>query len=132
VSHCCATKHGLALDEKFFLRLDSRLVSSGYIPVGGLRKLFYWFIEAQENVATAPLVFWYQGGPGCSGLAGLLTENGPLVANKQGGLDYNPISWTNKHSVVFLVSVKRFCAASVSQSQGTTRVCGLLVQRQPI
>lgn len=32
---------------------------SGYIPVGGSRKLFYWAIEAQENTANAPLVFWF-------------------------------------------------------------------------
>jgi serine carboxypeptidase-like clade 2 len=75
---------------------------SGYIGVGGSRQLFYWFIEAQTNPSTAPLVFWYQGGPGCSGLAGLLTENGPLVANSNGGLSYNSVSWTNTHSVVFL------------------------------
>ncbi len=39
------------------------------------------------------------------GLAGLLTEHGPLVANAQGGLDYNPISWTRFATVVYLEQV---------------------------
>lgn len=53
---------------------------SGYIQVNETndRNIFYWFIEAENNVKTAPLYVWFQGGPGCSGLGGLFTENGPL------------------------------------------------------
>lgn len=51
---------------------------------------------------TAPLVFWYQGGPGCSGLGGLLTENGPLIPDGNGGLTTNPIAWTKIANVVYL------------------------------
>jgi carboxypeptidase C (cathepsin A) len=81
---------------------DTAKVYSGYVSAGGLRQFFYWFIEAQQNPATAPLVFWYQGGPGCSGLAGLLTEHGPLVVNDAGDLDYNDVSWTKTFNVVYL------------------------------
>jgi carboxypeptidase C (cathepsin A) len=57
---------------------------TGYITVNeeAERALFYWFIESQNDPSTDPLVFWFQGGPGCSGLIGLLTESGPYVPSK--------------------------------------------------
>ncbi len=32
----------------------------------------------------------------------MLTENGPLVPNQQGGLSVNPISWTSIANIVYL------------------------------
>jgi hypothetical protein len=54
---------------------------AGYITVDETngRNLFYWLIESQSNPDTAPLVVWFQGGPGCSGLIGLFEENGPYA-----------------------------------------------------
>lgn len=49
-----------------------------------------------------PHAVWYQGGPGCSGLGGLLTENGPFVPNAQGGLSRSSIAWTDIANVVYL------------------------------
>ncbi|KAF8568836.1 hypothetical protein P879_05275 [Paragonimus westermani] len=42
-------------------------------------QLHYWFLEAIEKPDQAPLVLWLNGGPGCSSLGGLLTENGPFT-----------------------------------------------------
>lgn len=77
---------------------------SGYITVdhSAGRALFYWLVEAQESPETKPLIFWYQGGPGCSGLGGLMTENGPFQPNEQGGITYTDLSWTKFANVVYL------------------------------
>eukprot|EP01103_Thecamoeba_quadrilineata_P009174 TRINITY_DN18891_c0_g1_i1.p1 TRINITY_DN18891_c0_g1~~TRINITY_DN18891_c0_g1_i1.p1 ORF type:complete len:487 (+),score=66.30 TRINITY_DN18891_c0_g1_i1:3-1463(+) len=76
---------------------DSTPISqySGYITVNQThgRALFYWLIESLNDPDNAPLVVWFQGGPGCSSLFGLFIEHGPFRPNAQGGLDYNPVNW---------------------------------------
>ena len=53
---------------------------SGYITVNETlgKKLYYWFVESQDNPAKDPVLLWMQGGPGCSGLLGFFQENGPF------------------------------------------------------
>jgi len=77
---------------------------TGYITVNPTegKNFFYWLIESQTNPSNAPLVIWFQGGPGCSGLIGLFTEHGPYVPNYAGGLDYNPITWTSVANVLYI------------------------------
>ena len=45
--------------------------------------LFYWFFR-NTNDDSAPLVAWFNGGPGASSMPGLFYEQGPLRANKTG------------------------------------------------
>jgi len=42
------------------------------------------------------------GGPGCSSLNGLFTENGPLRPNMNGGLDYANLAWTQYANMLYL------------------------------
>lgn len=82
---------------------------SGYINVNATfgRNIFYWLIPATDvNPATAPLVFWYQGGPGSAGEYGLTFEQGPIQI---GGTVKSPIlsrrttgAWTRWANMVFL------------------------------
>uniref|UniRef100_A0A915D8Q5 Serine carboxypeptidase n=1 Tax=Ditylenchus dipsaci TaxID=166011 RepID=A0A915D8Q5_9BILA len=46
--------------------------------------LHYWLVESESNPTTDPLVLWFNGGPGCSSLEGLLIEQGPFHPNPDG------------------------------------------------
>jgi carboxypeptidase C (cathepsin A) len=80
---------------------------SGYITVPGFRNdngthLYYWFFESRQSPETAPLVFWFTGGPGCSGLTALFFENGPYQVNKDLSLSLNPYSWNSIANVLWI------------------------------
>jgi hypothetical protein len=67
------------------------------------RNIFYWFVEASTDPDEAPLVFWTNGGPGCSGLYGFMNENGPFRPTKGGkALDANPYSWNRAANMLFV------------------------------
>ncbi len=76
---------------------------SGYLNLPNTTKhLHYWFVESEENPETAPLVFWTNGGPGCSGLIGFMTEQGPWKPDANGILFPNEWSWNKIANMVFL------------------------------
>ena len=77
---------------------------SGYLPAdsSGNRQIFYWFVESQRSPANDPVVLWLQGGPGCSGLIGLMVEHGPFRPNYDGGLSPNSESWNRIANVLYI------------------------------
>ncbi|KAF0697219.1 Aste57867_12075 [Aphanomyces stellatus] len=78
---------------------------SGHIalPSNG-QNMFYWHVESESNPATAPLVLWLNGGPGCSSLTGFFTELGPFVVNSDLSVTRNPYAWNRKVNMIFLES----------------------------
>ncbi|OMO52631.1 Peptidase S10, serine carboxypeptidase [Corchorus capsularis] len=82
-------------------------LETGYIGVGDA-ELFYYFIESESNPAEDPLLLWLTGGPGCTSLAGLVFEIGPVRLNMveyNGSLptfEPNPYSWTKVANIIFL------------------------------
>ncbi|KAF6834464.1 carboxypeptidase [Colletotrichum plurivorum] len=67
------------------------------------RQLYFWFFPSTNSDAPKEVVIWLNGGPGCSSLAGLLTENGPFLW-QEGTLAPTPnsYSWTNLTNVVWV------------------------------
>jgi carboxypeptidase C (cathepsin A) len=76
---------------------------SGYLNLENTEKyIHYWLVESESNPESAPLVFWTNGGPGCSGLIGFLTEQGPFRPDSQGNLQENLYAWNKIANMVFL------------------------------
>jgi len=81
---------------------------SGYFHLSTSRPLagknyFYWFFEARSKPATAPLVLWMTGGPGCSSEVALFGENGPCAVNQEGNETVpNPHSWNNEANLLYI------------------------------
>ena len=94
---------------------------SGYFHVGGSSdgargsdssteksddgiKYFFWFFQANHTTPSSlPTVLWLTGGPGCSSLIALLSENGPCTVTEDGKhTKVNPYSWTQFANVIWL------------------------------
>ena len=81
---------------------------SGYLDVNGGKHLHYLLSETEGDKTKDPLVFWFNGGPGCSSLDGFFYEHGafhvtePIVNTSQGvpELYLNPYRWSALANVV--------------------------------
>ncbi|THG05934.1 hypothetical protein TEA_021702 [Camellia sinensis var. sinensis] len=77
---------------------------SGYVTVDDRKQksLFYYFVEAEFDPFSKPLVLWLNGGPGCSSLGvGAFSENGPFRPNGQ-VLVKNEYSWNREANMLYL------------------------------
>jgi len=75
---------------------------SGYLPVNGTKMMHYWFVESMNNPATDPVAFWTNGGPGCSGLLGFLSEQGPFRPQADNSVTFNEYTWNKVANMVFI------------------------------
>ncbi|KAI0687232.1 Alpha/Beta hydrolase protein [Earliella scabrosa] len=67
------------------------------------RQLYFWYFPPGPQGSDDDLIFWTNGGPGCSSLEGLSQENGPFSwAWGQARPTQNEFSWTNLSHVVYL------------------------------
>ena len=89
---------------------------SGYLPVNGTKNMHYWFVESMNDPASDPVTFWTNGGPGCSGLLGFLSEQGPFRPNQDMSLSFNDYTWNKVSNMVF---VEQPCGVGYSWSENT-------------
>lgn len=79
---------------------------SGYLDVTNEKKFHYVLVEAATDPEKAPLLFWFNGGPGCSSMIGFIQEHGPCAFLKDS--DHapadNPYSWNKFANIVYLES----------------------------
>ncbi|KAK6124818.1 hypothetical protein DH2020_041434 [Rehmannia glutinosa] len=79
---------------------------SGYITIDEKQKrsYFYYFVEAENEPASKPLVLWLNGGPGCSSIgAGAFSEHGPFQPSGN-VLVKNNYSWNKVANMLYLES----------------------------
>ncbi|KAK7252002.1 hypothetical protein RIF29_35665 [Crotalaria pallida] len=82
---------------------------SGYLPINhtSTSSIFFTFYEAQNSsspLSQTPLLFWLQGGPGCSSMLANFYELGPWRVTKSLTLQPNPAAWNRIFGLVFLDS----------------------------
>ncbi|KAI1642073.1 putative carboxypeptidase S1 [Daldinia loculata] len=66
---------------------------SGYLSVGEGMNMWFWFFEARENPRQAPLVAYFEGGPGDASEYGFFTQNVPChFVNNETSPSLNPYS----------------------------------------
>lgn len=82
------------------------------------RQLYFWFFPTTNPDAGEEVVIWFNGGPGCSSLSGLLTENGPFLW-QAGTLSPTPnsYSWSNLTNMIWIEQ-----PVGVGFSQGTPNI----------
>jgi carboxypeptidase C (cathepsin A) len=77
---------------------------SGYLPLNQTtgKSIFYIFVESQSDPSSDPLLMWMNGGPCCSSLEGLFSENGPYVL-KDWTKEFvvNEYSWNKKANLLY-------------------------------
>ncbi|KAN0107695.1 carboxypeptidase S1 [Russula decolorans] len=77
--------------------------ASGYGDLSANKSIWFWFFAARKNPDKAPLITWFNGGPGGSSMLGLFQELGPCRINNQStGVDLNPTSWNEYANVLFI------------------------------
>ena len=85
-------------------KFDTYGAFSGFLDIPDTsKKLHYLFFEAQENAADAPVLIWFNGGPGCSSMLGFLQEHGPFVMdNGKSDFRKNPYSWNKEANILYI------------------------------
>ncbi|PFH47152.1 hypothetical protein AMATHDRAFT_152834 [Amanita thiersii Skay4041] len=77
--------------------------ASGYADLTSNKSLWFWYFAARNNPETAPLVLYVDGGPGVSGMIGLLQEHGPCrITNDSSSVTLNSHSWNNEVNMIYL------------------------------
>lgn len=85
---------------------DLPLIFSGHLKLYEENNTHYFFMKYSdqngETEAENRVIFWLNGGPGCSSMDGAFSEVGPLRLNEKEEVVYNEGSWHKRGSIVFV------------------------------
>ncbi|CAE7624272.1 CTSA, partial [Symbiodinium microadriaticum] len=74
-----------------------------YLNASDTSHLHYWFVESESSPETAPVVLWFNGGPGCSSLDGFFYEHGPFeVESDYKTLSLRPYRWNSIVNMLYI------------------------------
>ncbi|KAF7319293.1 Carboxypeptidase [Mycena chlorophos] len=74
---------------------------TGYIDIEA-RHIFFYFFESRSKPDEDDVIFWTNGGPGCSSSMGLFMELGPCRVLDANGTKYHPESWNTNANIFFV------------------------------
>ncbi|KAK7018143.1 SET domain-containing protein [Favolaschia claudopus] len=80
---------------------------SGHIGLKGdsedsPKRLFFWYFEAEQDAANAPIIMTIGGGPGTSGMMNPIMAQGPCLSAENGTTKPNPNRWTEHYNLLAL------------------------------
>jgi carboxypeptidase C (cathepsin A) len=74
---------------------------TGYIDIEA-RHLFFYFFESRNDPAKDDVIFWTNGGPGCSSSLGVYVELGPCRVVNDTSTVFHPESWNSNANIFFV------------------------------
>jgi cathepsin A (carboxypeptidase C) len=120
LSHPAFPRHGVRIKKSSFCDATVQAFT-GYIDIEA-RHLFFYFFESRSNPDKDDVIFWTNGGPGCSSSLGLFMELGPCRVTDSTGPKFHPESWNSNANIFFIdqpIGVG-FSYAEYGESVGTT------------
>ena len=102
LSHPLFPNHSLRIKKSNVCGTDDGVKSyTGYIDVGA-RHLFFYFFESRRNPDKDDVIFWTNGGPGCSSALGVFMELGPCKVLDGKTPTYHHESWNTNANILFV------------------------------
>ncbi|KAG6826720.1 hypothetical protein H0H92_014712, partial [Tricholoma furcatifolium] len=100
MGHPAFPNHGVRIKKTEFC--DGGVNSyTGYIDIEA-RHLFFYFFESRNDPDTDDVIFWTNGGPGCSSSLAVFMELGPCRISDSNGTQYFNEAWNSNANVFFV------------------------------
>ncbi|KAJ8502951.1 hypothetical protein ONZ45_g11285 [Pleurotus djamor] len=100
IGHPAYPNHGVRIKKTRWCD-DTVNAYTGYIDIQA-RHFFFYFFESRRNPETDDVIYWTNGGPGCTSSVALFMELGPCRILDAEGPKYHPESWNSNANIFFV------------------------------